>query len=368
MNALEPGAQNRSPMTSIEPSTPSSPPSGPDPVALASELVRIPSVTGDEGAICDHVARRLGEMGWTVRRQVVGDDGEGAGRTNLLATRADPIVVFSTHLDTVAPLLPVTEDGEWLEGRGTADAKGIAAVQIAAAERLAAEGEHRVGLLFVVGEEGPSDGSRAAATLEPKGCYLVNGEPTGNRLATGSKGSMRVILEAEGRAAHSAYPEEGDSAIERILDALERLRRLDLPDHPVLGEPTMNIGTIEGGTAPNIIPDRCRARLMFRTVHEGNELLEEVRSAVGPGIGLTVTLALPPVHLSTREGFESTVVKYTTDLPFLEPWGERFLLGPGSILVAHTGHERVAKAELREGVDLYARLARTLLREHDELA
>lgn len=355
-------------MTSIEPSTPPPAPSGPDPVALAAELVGIPSLTGNEGPICDHVARRLGAMGWTVSRQPVGDDGQARGRTNLLATRADPIVVFSTHLDTVVPLLPVSEDGEWLKGRGTADAKGIAAVQIAAAERLAEKGEHRVGLLFVVGEEGPSDGSRAAAALEPKGRYLVNGEPTGNRLATGSKGSMRITLEAEGRAAHSAYPEEGDSAIERILDALERLRRLELAADPVLGEPTMNIGTIEGGAAPNIIPDRCTARLMFRTVHEGNELLEAVRAAVGPGVGFTVNLALPPVHLSTRDGFETTVVKYTTDLPFLEPWGERFLLGPGSILVAHTAHERVAKAELREGVELYARLARTLLREHDELA
>lgn len=355
-------------MTSIEPPTPPPTPSGPDPVALAAELVRIPSLTGDEEAICDHVARRLRAMGWTVRRQPVRHDAEAVGRTNLLATRADPVVVFSTHLDTVAPLLPVTEEGEWLEGRGTADAKGIAAVQIAAAEQLAAEGEARVGLLFVVGEEGPSDGSRAAATLEPKGRYLVNGEPTGNCLATGSKGSMRLVLEAEGRAAHSAYPEEGDSAIVRMLDALERLRRLDLAADPVLGETTMNIGTIEGGTAPNIIPDRCRARLMFRTVQEGNGLLEAVRSAVGPGIDLTVTLALPPVHLSTREGFETTAVKYTTDLPFLEPWGERFLLGPGSILVAHTDHERVAKAELHEGVELYVRLARTLLREHDESA
>ncbi len=318
-------------------------------------------MTGEEGAICRHLAGRLAEMGWTVRKQPVGTP----ERFNILAFRSAPVVVFSTHLDTVAPLLPVAASELWLEGRGTTDAKGIAAVQIAAAERLAREGEDRIGLLFVVGEEGPSDGARAAAALEPKGKYLVNGEPTGNRLATGSKGSMRMVLDARGQSAHSAYPEEGESAIDRMLEALGRIRALHFPSHPVLGEVTLNIGTIDGGTAPNIIPDRCRAQLMYRTVHDNAEILDGVKAAVGDGIELNVTLALPPVHLGSREGFDTTVVKYTTDLPFLEPWGERFLLGPGTIRVAHTDHERVAKEELHEAVDQYVRLARCLLAEHD---
>jgi acetylornithine deacetylase len=333
-----------------------------DPIALAVELVRIPSPTGSEAAVCEHVAERLAALGWSVQRQPVGE----GGRFNILATRGTPVVVLSTHLDTVLPELPIEEDEEWLVGRGSADAKGIAAAQIAAAERLVAAGEERVALLFVVGEEGPSDGARAAATLEPKGRFLVNGEPTENHLALGTKGSIRLTLTTRGRPAHSAYPEEGDSAIERMLDLLQALRALDFPADATLGSTTMNIGTIEGGTAPNIIPDRCRVELMFRTVGPADAIVSAVTDTIGAGGDLEVTLQLPPVHLSTREGFPTTVVRFGTDLPFLEPWGERFLLGPGTIRVAHTERERIGKAELREAVDLYERLARLLIAEAAE--
>ena len=331
-----------------------------DPIALTLELVRIPSPTGAEAAVCDHVGGRLAALGWSVIRQPVTE-----GRTNIYATRGDPVVVLSTHLDTVEPELRVADDGEWITGRGTADAKGIAAAQIAAATALAHAGEDRIALLFLVGEEGPSDGARAAATLEPKGRYVINGEPTDNRLALGTKGSVRLELAARGRAAHSAYAEEGDSAIDRMLDALTRIRALAFPADATLGDVTVNIGTIAGGTAPNVIPDHCRARLMYRTVADNAAVVAAVTRAAGDGVDVEVTLSLPPVRLAARDGFETTVVRFGTDLPYLEPWGERFLLGPGSIRVAHTGAERVAKAELRRGADLYVRLARTLLAEHD---
>jgi acetylornithine deacetylase len=323
---------------------------------LARELVEIDSPTGREGPAVEHVALLLTRLGYAVQRQEV-----SPGRSNLYALREPPVAVFSTHLDTVTPSLPVREDAEYLYGRGTADAKGIAAVQIAACERLAAAGERRVGLLFVVGEEGLSDGARAAATLAPRGRFVVNGEPTENRLAVGTKGSLRITLRAAGTAAHSAYPEEGSSAIAAMLDALERIRRIPLPHDPVLGETTLNIGTIAGGTVPNVIPDTCTAELHVRTVSEGGQVADAIRAACDDRVDVDVGLALPPVRLRALPGFETTVVRYATDLPFLEGWGERFLLGPGSIRVAHTAHERVAKRELVDAVGLYERLTRALL-------
>ncbi len=318
--------------------------------------MEIDSPTGREGPVGEHVAQLLTGLGYRVQRQEV-----TPGRWNVYATREPPDVVFSTHLDTVMPTLPVREDHEYLYGRGSADAKGIAAVQIAASEQLAAAGERRVGLLFVVGEESLSDGARAAAALEPRSRFLVNGEPTENRLALGTKGSVRLTLRATGRAAHSAYPEEGASAIEAMLDALERVRRVPLPTDPLMGDTTINIGTITGGNAPNVIPDACAAELHVRTVGDAASLIDQLRTACGPDVSLEVGLAFAPIRLRAVDGFETSVVRYGTDLPFLDTWGERFLLGPGTIRVAHTDHERVAKRELQEGVALYARLARILL-------
>ncbi len=329
-----------------------------DPVELTRELTRIDSPTGEEGEVCRFLAGTLERLGYRVTRQEV-----SPGRFNLLAVRDAPLVVFSTHLDTVPPALPLREDTTHLHGRGTADAKGIAAVQVAAAERLAAAGERRIGLLFVVGEEQTGDGARAAETLEPKGRYLVNGEPTENLLALGTKGILRVELHAGGRAAHSAYPEEGVSAIERMLDTLQRIRRLPLPTDPTLGDCTLNIGTIAGGVRPNVIPDACRVEIALRTVGPTDDLLAALRAACVEGVDLTVALDTPPVRLRALPGFETIVVKFGTDLPWLAPWGERFLIGPGSIRVAHTNHERVSKAELREGVSCYERIAQLLLKE-----
>ncbi len=332
-----------------------------DPVPLAGELVRIPSPVGREAEVCAFMADYLARLGWSVTRQPVGE----GGRCNVYATRGHPQVVFTTHLDTVLPELPVEEDDEVLRGRGAVDAKGIAATQVAAAERLAREGEERIALLFVVGEEGPSDGARASEALVPKGRYLVNGEPTENCLALGTKGSLRMEVVTRGRAAHSAYPEEGESAIDAMLELLTRIRALPLPEDDVLGVTTLNVGTVTGGIAANVIPDRCRAELMYRTVGPDDELLRAIGDLLPENATMEVALRLPPVRLSVRPGFTTGVMRYATDLPFFEGWGERFLLGPGTIRVAHTPDEAITKSELRRGSEQYVRLARTLLAEVD---
>lgn len=327
-----------------------------DPLQLTRDLVAIDSATGHEHAATAHLAGVLERAGWRVTRQPV-----GAGRENLYAVREPPIVVFSTHLDCVPPFLPVREDDEWLHGRGTCDAKGLAAAMVAAAERLAAEGERRVGLLFVVGEENGSDGAKAAAALEPKGKYLINGEPTDGLLTVGQKGVLRVTIEATGRAAHSAYPEEGSSAIVPLLETLRKIRRMPLPFDPVLGSSTLNIGTIQGGVAPNVIPALARAELLLRTVANVSQLKAAILGAADPGVQVTFPLEIPFVQSPSLPGWKSTVVSFASDLPFFEAWGTGYQFGPGSIRLAHTLEERIRKADLLEGVDRYASLARDLI-------
>lgn len=326
-----------------------------DPLELTRSLVAIESTTGQEDPATDWLADVLGRRGYQVHRQEV-----APGRHNLYAYREPPVVVFSTHVDTVPPYLPLAEDEEWIHGRGSCDAKGLAAAMIAAAERLSAEGERRVGLLFLVGEENGSDGARVARSLEPKGRYIINGEPTENLLTVGQKGVLRLDLEATGRAAHSAYPAEGVSAIIPLLETLRRLRRLPLPFDPVLGDSTLNIGTIQGGVAPNVIPSHARAQILIRTVGPTDTLRKNILSVAEPGVSIDIALEIPALITAAPPGWETTVVNFTSDLPFLDTWGERFQLGPGSIRVAHTAEERIRKADLLAGVDLYARLAREL--------
>ncbi len=327
-----------------------------DPIALTRELVQIDSPTGEEGPVGRFLAEQLEGLGYAVKRQEV-----TPGRWNLYAVREAPKVVFSTHIDTVPPTLPFREDETHLHGRGACDAKGIAAAQVAAAERLASDGERRVALLFVVGEEYGSDGARAAAALEPKGEFIINGEPTDNRLALGHKGALYVKLTAAGRTAHSAYPEEGVSAVDGMLDALVRIREIPLPVDDVLGESTLNIGTITGGIRPNVIPDACASELLIRTVRDSAELRTAIVRAGGDDITVEFPWEMPWVRLQAPPGFETTVVRFATDLPYHHSWGEGFLLGPGSIRVAHTNEERVEKQELLDGVETYHRLVATLL-------
>jgi acetylornithine deacetylase len=327
-----------------------------DPVALTRELVGIPSPTGGEGEVGSFLAGMLKEEGYQVALQPV-----TPGRANVYAHLDPPAVVFSTHLDVVPPTLPVHEDETFLWGRGSCDAKGIAAAMISAAERLRAEGERRVGLLFVVGEEDGSDGARAADALEPKGRFLINGEPTENRLSIGQKGALRVRLTATGRAAHSAYPTEGESAVHALLETIARIRAIEIPRHPLLGPSTLNVGRFEGGVAPNVMAPSARAELLFRTVADTGPLREAILAAADPCVTVEFPLEIPSLISTEVPGWHCATVSFTSDLPFLASWGEPYQMGPGSILLAHTDEERIAKAELLEGVDRYAALAGELL-------
>jgi acetylornithine deacetylase len=328
-----------------------------DALELTRSLVALETPTGSENAATTFLEETLRRAGYkTVRQSVT------PGRDNLYAYREPPALVFSTHLDTVPPYIPLREDTDAIHGRGSCDAKGLAAAMVAASERLAARGERRIGLLFLVGEENGSDGARAAADLGPKGRFLINGEPTENRLSLGQKGSLRVDLTATGRAAHSAYPDEGVSAIAALLDSIERIRGLPLPRDPLLGQSTLNLGLIAGGVAPNVIPPSASAQLLIRIVEPSEPLKAAIRDVLSPGVTAEFPVELPFHKGGTApDGWDTTVVSYASDLPFLSAWGERYQLGPGTIRVAHTSHEHILKADLLRGVDLYERLASDLL-------
>jgi acetylornithine deacetylase len=271
-------------------------------------------------------------------------------------------LVFATHVDCVPPYVPLSEDAETIRGRGSCDAKGQAAAMVAAAERLAAAGERRIGLLLLVGEENGSDGARAAAGLAPRGRFLVNGEPTENRLSIGQKGSLRVDLRAIGRAAHSAYPEEGESAIAALLDTITRIRAMPLPADPLLGPSTLNVGLLQGGVAPNVLAPEAGAQILIRTVGPTGALQDAIRGLLAPGVSVTFPVELPSHKAGAAPaGWATTVVSYASDLPFLTEWGECYQLGPGTIRVAHSPDEHIRKADLLQGVELHVRLATDLL-------
>ncbi len=330
---------------------------------LTRALVDIESISGHERGVAvwlmDYLGALAGRFGGRVEEMPVEPD-----RFNVFACWGEPAVTLSTHLDTVPPFFGAREDDEFIWGRGTCDAKGIGASMIKAVEALLERGVRNIGLLFVVGEERNSAGAYAASR-SPRGArYLINGEPTGNKLALGSKGALRYEITATGRMAHSAYPELGESAIDKLLDALERVRRIPLPVNPVLGTSTLNVGTLHGGRAPNVIADHASAEVMIRLVDDAEPLRRAVREAAGDKVDAREVLCIPALRMGAVGGFETTVVAYTTDIPaFGGAWGRPLLLGPGSIHMAHTAEERVSKAELVEAIGLYQKLVERLL-EH----
>lgn len=326
-----------------------------DPVALARALVDIDSTTGREGQAGRWLSARLRELGFDVVEQAVAGD-----RFNIVATSGRPDVVLSTHFDCVPPFFPSRVVGDRLYGRGACDAKGILAAQVAAVDALRRRGETRVGLLFVVGEERGSDGARIANAAASGTRYLIDGEPTESKLGAATRGILRLKLIASGRAAHSSFPELGESAIDKLLDALVELRRVPLPVDPVLGRTHYTIGLISGGVAPNVVSPSAEAEVMFRTVSDA----AQVRAAVTPLerlVSIEHVLDVPPVTMTTVPGFDCVVFPYTTDVPFLTAWGRPLLFGPGSIHTAHTADEFVDLAELRAAVDHYIAIATHLL-------
>lgn len=332
------------------------PVSGFDVVSATRALVDIDSTTGREAAAGQWLANTLERLGYHVERQRVDGD-----RENLFATlKPPPLVVLSTHFDCVPPFFPSRLDGERLYGRGSCDAKGILAAQIAAVERLRQDGERRVGLLFVVGEERGSDGALVANKRPGGSRYLVNGEPTDNRLARATRGVLRLRLHARGRAAHSSYLDLGESAIEKLVDAIVRLRTIVLPEDPILGRTHYTIGVISGGVAPNVVPADADCEVLFRIIGPGSQ----VRSLLAPLealVDIEPVLEVPPVTFETVEGYVTEAFPYTTDAPLLRAWGKLLLFGPGSVFVAHTDDEHVRIADLHTAVDHYVRIATKLL-------
>ena len=336
-----------------------------DPICLTRELCEIESTTYNEGRVGDFLAEYLGARGWAVEKTAVPQPAESVGvgkRWNVYAgiEGQTPDVVFSTHMDTVPPYIPFNEDADFMYGRGVSDAKGIIAAQVAAAEALRKEGV-RVGLLFVSGEERDSAGAKVA-NENPKGSrFLINGEPTDNRLALASKGALRTVFKASGKMGHSAYPELGDSAVHKLIEVLARLLKLDLPVTEDVGPCTLNIGQIQGGHAPNVIADKAEAQVLIRLVGDSEPLRKAIVEAAGDLAEVDFTLEIPFVRLRAVQVLPTMIAKFTTDIPQLSNWGEPLLLGPGSIHVAHTPYEKLAKKELTEAIELYIRVAKQLL-------
>jgi acetylornithine deacetylase len=329
--------------------------------ALTRALVDIESTTPSEGRVSEflyqHLAPLANRYGGKLERIPV-----EPGRENIFVSFGTPLVTLSTHMDTVPPFFASSEDETQIRGRGSCDAKGIIAAMIEAARRLLESGKRNIGLLFLVGEERNSAGALAVAKIARGSRYIINGEPTENRLALGSKGSLRYQITARGRMAHSAYPELGESAIEKLIDVLDDLRRMPLPSDALLGRSTLNIGTIEGGRAPNVIPDYARAEILIRLVADPAPLKQAVTRICSNRVEAEEVLCIPAVRLGALEGYPTTVASFTTDIPALAgAWGTPFLIGPGTIHVAHTSAERVAKQDLRDAVEIYMRMVTQLL-------
>jgi acetylornithine deacetylase len=336
-----------------------------DPVQFTRVLCEIESTTYHEGAVGDFLADFLARRGWAVEKTAVPQteaSADAGPRWNVYGGTAGetPDLVFSTHMDTVPPYIPFSEDGEFMYGRGVSDAKGIIAAQVVAAEALRAEG-FRIGVLFVSGEERDSAGAKVA-NLNPKGSrFLINGEPTDNRLALASKGALRAVLKSTGKMGHSAYPELGESAVHKLVEALAKILALPLPTVEDVGPSTLNIGQIQGGHAPNVIADKAEAQVLIRLVGDSAPVRAAVMEAAAGLAEVDFTLEIPFVRLRAVEGLPTMIAKFTTDIPQLSNWGEPLLLGPGSIHVAHTPYEKLAKKELFEAVELYIRVGRQLL-------
>jgi len=336
-----------------------------DPISFTRELCAIESTTYNEGAVGDFLADFLAQRGWAVEKTPVEhpkENPDGGPRWNVYAGTAGetPDLVFSTHMDTVPPYIPFTEDDEFMYGRGVSDAKGILAAQVAAAEALRAEG-YKIGVLFVSGEERDSAGADAA-NKTPKGSrFLINGEPTDNRIALASKGALRASFKATGKMAHSAYPELGDSAVHKLVEVMGKVLAMPMDELEGIGPSTLNIGQISGGYAPNVIADKAEAQVLVRTVTDSRPVRAKLVELAGDQATVDFTLDSPFVRLRSVEGLPTMVAKFATDIPHLTNWGEPLLLGPGSIHVAHTPFEKLNKKELLEAVDLYVLVAKQLL-------
>jgi acetylornithine deacetylase len=326
-------------------------------IELAKKLVNIPSVTGSEAEIAGFLSSYLRNKGFELEEQKV----EGKRRNIFAKLHPGPKVILCTHLDTVPPFYGAREDESFIYGRGACDAKGIIACMILAAQELSREGVKEIGLLFVVGEETDSIGAKTAGSLSVDSEYVIVGEPTENKMGSGHKGIVNLKISAEGKSAHSAFPDLGESAVEKLLDVLQEIRALDFREDPILGKTVINIGKIEGGLAFNVIADSASAEVSFRSGLSSEEIIGAVKAVAGRRARIDVVSQSEPQFLFTVPGFEQVVLPYGTDIPYLQKFGKPLLLGPGSALVAHTENERVEKEQLFDAVEIYKKIVKILL-------
>ncbi len=326
-----------------------------DALELTRQLIKIESISGNEAGVVNFLADYLDKLGFDVTLQEA-----ETNRPNLYAKRGEPDVVLSTHTDTVPPYVELREDDDYIYGRGACDTKGLMAAMLKASEALIAENINDFGVLLLVGEENGSIGAKVANDI-PNVCkYLINGEPTESKLALGSKGALRAILKAEGRAAHSAYPHLGESAIEKLLDVLRDVRQMQLPADETLGATTLNIGLISGGVAPNVIPPAAQAEILLRVVSDTDTLKKILQETVASRLVIEYGFQCEPVFMEKLEGYETDVVAFTTDIPALSNWGKPLLYGPGSILDAHTSGEKILKQDIIQAIDVYTEMVKRL--------
>jgi len=323
---------------------------------LTKTLIDIPSITGEEKQISIFLSNHLKDLGFQVTEQPVTEN-----RFNILAVKGVPRVVLSTHTDTVPPYFPYSEDEDYIYGRGACDTKGIIAAQLKAAELLLEQGITDFGFLFMVGEEDKSDGARAANTIPNQCRWLINGEPTANKMAAGTKGALKLKLIASGKECHSAYPERGESAIHKLLDILAEIRQFQWPVHERLGATTLNIGVISGGIQPNILAPRAEANLMFRVVTSTDDIKQNLQKIVNTRGELDFYFTCEPIHTHVLKGYDTMIAAYRTDIPFLSNWGTPLLFGPGNIEDAHSPEEKIAKIQIKEAVNHYSKIVRELL-------
>jgi acetylornithine deacetylase len=326
-----------------------------DALELTRQLIRIESISGNEANVVNFLADYLNNLGFDVTLQEAEPN-----RPNIYAKRGEPDVILSTHTDTVPPYVELREDDTHIYGRGACDTKGLMSAMLKASERLIAENVNDFGMLLLVGEENGSIGAKVANNIENRCKYLINGEPTESKLALGSKGAMRAILKAHGRAAHSAYPHMGESAINKLLDVLVDVRRAELPVDEIMGATTVNIGLMSGGVAANVIPPHAQAELMFRVVSNTDSLKKILEEVVQNRIEIEYGFQCEPVFMEKLDGYKTDVVAFTTDIPALTNWGKPLLYGPGSILDAHTSGEKIVKQDIIEAVDVYTEMVRQL--------
>lgn len=328
-----------------------------NPFELTKQLMSIPSVTGTEREIAEFLSSHLTSLGYRTERQNVSGD-----RFNVFAFAGEGRVMFCTHIDTVPPAtITIREDDDCLYGRGACDTKGIIAAMLEAGERLRKSGVTNFGYMFLVGEETDSVGAKAANGRKWNSEYVIVGEPTENRLARAQKGTLMATLTVSGRACHSGYPEMGVSAIQNLWAVLQDCQSADWGNDPILGQGTLNVGVFRGGEAANIVPPQASASIMIRTVESTALVEEKMRRIVGNRATMEVVGASDPLILHVVDGFTTTVVSFGSDAPHLGNTGKRLLIGPGSILDAHTAGEKISKRALIEGVDLYEQLVRKLL-------